>query len=257
MECDVPSGSNAVVRDSTTSLAGPSGMATISHQPSPQQGSSGNQSGTHTVLIPQPSQQTISHMPVSISQTYTLLSPAGPSSNQTLGQTIQSPSPSSNNQQFFTEVPNPLSPLSPPQTSSAQVASQPPLPPQPHLQQSPPPSHHQQQATSNGYTVLSPGSSTTVGTFDPGSPQQQQQQLNQLTVSQTAHMSPSTPSQTPQQQPELQPAGSQQQQVILQQSMLTQGEHHQVIQDVQVPRLSAQAPPENWCSIAYFELDTQ
>ncbi|RXG66412.1 Mothers against decapentaplegic-like protein 4, partial [Armadillidium vulgare] len=241
MECDVPSGSNAVVRDSTTNLAGPSGMATISHQPSPQQGSSGNQSGTHTVLIPQPSQQTISHMPVSISQTYTLLSPAGPSSNQTLGQTIQSPSPSSNNQQFFTEVPNPLSPLSPPQTSSAQVASQPPLPPQPHLQQSPPPSHHQQQATSNGYTVLSPGSSTTVGTFDPGSPQQQQQQLNQLTVSQTAHMSPSTPSQTPQQQPELQPAG----------------EHHQVIQDVQVPRLSAQAPPENWCSIAYFELDTQ
>lgn len=30
-----------------------------------------------------------------------------------------------------------------------------------------------------------------------------------------------------------------------------------MIQEVQNPRLSAQPPPENWCSIAYFELDTQ
>nr|XP_053630401.1 mothers against decapentaplegic homolog 4-like [Cherax quadricarinatus] len=151
MDCEVSGGPGSVGEPSVT--PGPSGLSSISHQPSASQpGPTTSQAGSlHATVVSSP-QQTIPHHPVSHQQSFSLLSPTGSTSSH-MSQGLQSPTPSNpGSQQFFPEAVSPgsLSQLSP------------------HLQQQQPQQIQQQQQQQNGFTVLTGATGASSRTVQTG-----------------------------------------------------------------------------------------
>ncbi|XP_064109959.1 mothers against decapentaplegic homolog 4-like isoform X1 [Macrobrachium nipponense] len=281
MDCEVSGGGPGSVGESSVT-PGPSGIATITHPPQgPQPGASASQpagpqaspaspqgGGLHQTVV-SASQQTIPHHPVQHQQSFPILSPTGSTSSH-ISQGLQSPTPSTpSSQQFFTDnVSSNMSQLSPhmqptqqpPQTSPQpappqhqtlqQQAPQQQTQPQPQQPQSQP----QQPQQQNGFTVMT----TVGGTPTPGV------QAGQATSQYVA----ASPPQVPQHSVTSHSMSSQanwsgQNTLSYTPNMMNDRQNHaywdqqQMMQDVHMAPLSTQPGPEFWCSIAYFELDTQ
>ncbi|XP_042212967.1 mothers against decapentaplegic homolog 4-like isoform X1 [Homarus americanus] len=260
MDCEVSGGPASVGEPSVT--PGPSGLSAIPHQPpgsqpgptssqpaGPQASPTSSQAGSLHQTVASAPQQTISHHPVS-HPSFSLLSPTGSTSSH-MSQGLQSPSPSTPGpQQFFPDSvsTSSLSQLSP-------HLQQPPQPPQPQPQHQPQPIQQPQQQQ-NGFTVLTSGTGANSRTVQGGPVTSQfgqaaasPQQVSPLSV--TTHSMSS------------QPNWSGQNTLSYTPNMMNDRQNHsfwdqqQMMQDVQIAPLSSQPGPEFWCSIAYFELDTQ
>ncbi|KAK4294637.1 hypothetical protein Pmani_032751 [Petrolisthes manimaculis] len=270
MDCEV-SGSGGGSGDSGGG-AGPSGLSVIPHQPQPQPtpgpqqpgaaltpSPASSQAGTLHQTVVGTSQQTIVHHTVSHQQPFPLLSPTDSTSSH-LSQGLQSPAPSTpGSQQFFSDsISSNMGQLSP------------------HLQPQPtqPPSQQQQQQ--NGFTTLttSGGGSSGAGTGGNATPSGGAAAgvvpaggsgpLTQPYVATAT--SPQPPQPTHQVAPSMssQPNWSGQNTLSYTPNMVNDRQNHnfwdsqqQMMQEVAMAPLSSQPGPEFWCSIAYFELDTQ
>ncbi|XP_076068808.1 smad/Smad4 homolog Medea isoform X2 [Oratosquilla oratoria] len=222
MDCDIGGQGRSEQPQGSTGVG-----STIQHAPTPapthQPPSTSQSGGLHTVVASGP-QQTIQHHPVSHPQQFNLMSPTGSTSSH-ISQSLQSPTPSTpgTTQQFFPDAAQSEYQLG--VGNLNQMSS--------HLQQ-------------NGFTGLGSNQSTQVNpSFG------QQSQLG----SQPPHsISPAMPSQ---------PNWSGQNTLSYTQNMMTERQNaglwdqQQLMQDVHMTPLSTQPSPEFWCSIAYFELDTQ
>lgn len=248
MDCEVSGGSGNVGESAVT--PGPSGMSTITHQPTgPQQGPPASQGGgLHQTVVSAP-QQTIPHHP---QQSFSLLSPTGSTSSH-MSQGLQSPTPSTpGSQQFFPDtVQTSLSQLSPHLQQPSQPQQQ-PQQPQQQLQPQQPPLDQQQQLQQqqpqtqqqNGFGVLGSGTGTLPSQF--GQPAASPQQVPQHSV--TPHSMSSQPNWSGQNTLSYTPS------MVNDRQNPTYWDQQQMVQDIP---LSTQPVPDFWCSIAYFELDTQ